>query len=158
MIHYQLRCRQSHEFDGWFRDSAAYAEQAAGGLVACPACGCTKIELALMAPSVPKRRRIAQLVEASEPKAAVPETVTAVAPAPSPIPDEMRAVLQKMRAEVEERCDYVGNDFAEEARRIHRGVTERRGIYGEASPAEAEALIDEGIECAQMPWVPRAEG
>jgi hypothetical protein len=67
-------------------------------------------------------------------------------------------MLQKIRAEVERNCDYVGPDFADEARRIHRGEIEPRGIYGEASEEQAESLIDEGIEVARIPWVPRADG
>ena len=70
----------------------------------------------------------------------------------------MRAMLQRMRSEVEKHCDYVGPQFAEEARKMHRGESDKHGIYGETSPGEAEALADEGIEFARMPWVPRAEG
>jgi hypothetical protein len=74
------------------------------------------------------------------------------------MPDHVRAMLQRLRAEVEKNCDYVGDGFADEARRIHRGDSDRRGIYGEASPTDAEALADEGIEIAHIPWVPRADG
>jgi hypothetical protein len=70
----------------------------------------------------------------------------------------MRAMLQKLRAEVERNCDYVGPDFAAEARRIHNGKSDRRGIYGEATPEQAEGLRDDGIEIGQIPWVPRADG
>ena len=75
-----------------------------------------------------------------------------------PFPDQMRAMLQRMRAEVEKKCDYVGPAFAEEARKIHRGESAQRGIYGETTPDQAEALSDEGIEFARIPWVPRADG
>jgi hypothetical protein len=74
------------------------------------------------------------------------------------VPAQVIAVLQRMRAEIERNCDYVGPDFAEEARRMHSGASERRGIYGEASDSEADALREEGIEVARIPWVPRAEG
>jgi hypothetical protein len=70
----------------------------------------------------------------------------------------MLAMLQKIRAEVEKNCDYVGSEFAEEARRMHRGEIEQRGIYGEATEDQAEALQDEGVEIARIPWVPRADG
>ena len=73
------------------------------------------------------------------------------------IPDAVRAALQKLRAEVETNCDYVGTDFAEEARRIHHGEAKARGIYGESTQEEAEALADEGINIAQIPWVPRTD-
>jgi hypothetical protein len=70
------------------------------------------------------------------------------------IPDAVRAALQKLRAEVEANCDYVGKDFADEARRIHYGEADARGIYGESSQEEAQALADEGINIARIPWVP----
>ena len=66
-------------------------------------------------------------------------------------------MLQRLRAEVEKHCDYVGAAFPDEARKMHRGESDRRGIYGETTPAEADALAEEGIDIARMPWVPRAE-
>jgi hypothetical protein len=106
-----------------------------------------------MTPSVGRR---AQRVAPPELPVAEPvEPSKAVLP---PLPDELRAVLQRIRADVERQCDYVGAAFAEEARRIHRGETERRGIYGESSQEEAEAMAEEGIEFCQVPWVRRAEG
>jgi hypothetical protein len=78
-------------------------------------------------------------------------------PAPAVIPDAMRAVLQKLRAEVERNCDYIGTDFADEARRIHKGEAAPRPIYGEATPEQAEILAEEGVEVARIPWVPRAD-
>ena len=154
MIHYQLRCNAAHEFDGWFRNSSNFDDQVASGLLECPICGCQRVERALMTPSV--RRRGAPRVSETEIQVAEP-----VPPAQSvlpPLPDELRAVLQRVRAEVEQRCDYVGGSFADEARRIHRGETAARGIYGETSDEEAESLADEGIEFSQVPWVRRAEG
>ena len=74
------------------------------------------------------------------------------------LPDQVRALLQRMRAEVETSCEHVGDRFAEEARAIHNGETEARGIYGEATPEQAEALADDGIEITRIPWVPRADG
>jgi hypothetical protein len=154
MIHYDLRCGQDHAFDGWFKDSAAFERLAKRGLVECPRCGDVKVERALMRPAVAKRR-------------ALPAPVPAPSPSPQPpapevaggkLPAHMRAMLQKMRAEVEKHCDYVGPQFAEEARKIHRGESDKRGIYGEASPEQAEALAEEGIEVSQIPWVPRADG
>ena len=156
MIHYQLRCGQEHEFDGWFKDSAAFDRQAKRGLVECPVCGETKVARALMTPAVPKKT--------SQLPVAMP-TVPPPAPAPTgPVkaggrmPAHMRAMLQGLRAEVEKNCDYVGPQFAEEARKIHRGESDKRGIYGEATQAEAEALADEGVEVSSIPWVPRADG
>jgi hypothetical protein len=146
MIHYQLQCGSGHAFDGWFRDSAAFEAQAAQGLISCPECAATDVTRALMAPSVARG--------AAPP--APPPARKAVAGAP--MPDQLRVLLQRLRAEVERNCDYVGPHFAEEARRIHNGESERRGIYGEATDAEAEELDAEGVRIARIPWVPRADG
>ncbi len=159
MIHYDLQCGDAHRFDGWFKDSASFDMQAARGLLECPTCGDRGVTRALMAPSVPKKRR-AQTVtvtQTGEPVAEPPASV----PAPSAagrLPDHVRAMLQRLRTEIEKNCDYVGNDFAEEARRIHRGESAARGIYGETSPEQAEALVEDGIEVTPIPWVPRADG
>lgn len=153
MIHYQLRCSQDHEFDGWFRDSASFDQQASRGLLECPECGDRRVARALMTPSVPKKGERPPAPEAAP--ASPPAPVAVAAPR---MPDQVRAMLQRLRAEVEKHCDYVGEEFAEEARKIHRGESERRGIYGETSPEQAETLAEEGIEVARIPWVQRADG
>lgn len=147
MIHYELLCESQHRFDGWFRSSAVFEDQAGAGLVECPVCGSARVHRALMAPSV-ARPRTAQPAEPSG--AAAP-------PEGGVLPDQMRAALQKLRAEVERSCSYVGDQFAEEARRIHRGDTESRPIYGEASSEQAEDLSQEGIRVARIPWINRAD-
>jgi hypothetical protein len=114
-----------------------------------------------MAPAIPKKGRPARTkAVAAEPAPAPPAPVqpAADAVAAGPIPAQVLAMLQRVRAEVEKQCDYVGTDFAEEARRIHRGDADARGIYGEASADDAEALKDEGIDITRVPWVPRADG
>ena len=158
MIHYRLRCGAGHEFESWFQDSAGFDKLAKVGLVECTVCGNTKVEKALMAPAVVSSRKKAK-------PPAPPPQPQAEAPPPQgpqmaagPMPAQVMAMLQRLRAEVEKNCDYVGKDFAEEARKIHTGEAEARGIYGEASDAEAEALADEGIDVARLPWVPRADG
>jgi hypothetical protein len=138
MILFKLKCSAEHEFEGWFRDGATYERQAKRGLIDCPTCGDTAIEKAPMAP------RLA--------RSAAPEK----APTP-PAPEQMRRMLQQVRRHVETTCDYVGERFAEEARRIHHGQADSRGIYGEASDAESRALADEGIEVARLPWVPTSD-
>ncbi|MDN3566720.1 DUF1178 family protein [Paeniroseomonas aquatica] len=158
MIHYDLRCGAGHEFDGWFKDSAAFATQAKAGFVECPACGSTEVVKQLMAPAIPKKGRgKPAALPAPAPAPAAAEAPPSQVAAAGPVPAQLVALLQKVRAEVEKSCDYVGKEFAEEARRIHRGESDRVGIYGEASPADAEALRDEGIEVARIPWVPRAD-
>ncbi len=159
MIHYQLRCRENHAFDGWFKDSAAFEAQAKRGLIECPECGGTDVERALMTPAVPKKgNRLPVPVATPAAVPAVPEAAGAAKATAGPVPAQVIALLQRMREEVEKNCDYVGEQFAEEARKIHRGESERRGIYGESTPEQAEALAEEGIEISRIPWVPRADG
>jgi hypothetical protein len=154
MIHYQLRCVGEHAFDGWFKDSTGFETQAAAGLISCPSCGSTAVTRALMAPSIPRKGREV-MAPAPEPE---PEAMPVGEPkAGGVIPDAVRAALHKLREEVEKNCDYVGPDFAAEARRIHNGEAEPRGIYGESSTDEAEALEEDGIAFAHIPWVPRSD-
>lgn len=159
MIRFSLRCAEAHEFESWFKDSAAFDRMSAAGLVECPVCGDTHVTKALMAPAIRKAPGVKGRAEAP---AAVPAKPQPSAPtgrvAAGPLPAQMLALLQRMRAEVEKNCDYVGPDFAEEARRIHQGEAEARGIYGEATEEETEALREEGIEVARLPWVPPSDG
>jgi hypothetical protein len=161
MIHYKLNCANGHEFESWFKDSAAFDQQARLGFLECPICGDTGISRALMAPAVVKLRGVPVPVAAApatpaatpEPSPPTPATMAA-----TPIPAQVRAALQRLRTEVEKHCDYVGPAFPDVARSIHRGETEQRGIYGEATPDQAEMLAEEGIQVARIPWVPRADG
>ena len=164
MIHYDLLCGANHRFDGWFRDSAAFDMQAAQNLLECPVCGDLAVTRALMAPAVRRRGRSAERVAAER----VVDERGADVPAPAPeqpiavaghkMPDQLRAALQRIRSEVERNCDYVGPEFADEAVRMHRGESEKRGIYGETTPEQAEMLAEEGIEVASIPWLPRSDG
>jgi hypothetical protein len=158
MIHYQVRCSREHEFDGWFKDSAAFDRQSERGLVECPVCGDTRVVRALMAPSLARRGTIVAAPETP------PETANPPAETPAPeavaggrMPAQLRVMLQRMRSEIERSCDYVGPQFAEEARKIHRGESDPRAIYGEATKQETEALAEEGIEVGNIPWVPLAD-
>jgi hypothetical protein len=150
MIHYQLRCAEAHEFDGWFKNSTAFEEQAGNELIACPTCGDTTITRALMSPNIPRKGR----AEPTDPDATPAPTTPA---AGGVIPDAVRAALQTLRSEVENHCDYVGPQFATEARRIHNGEATARGIYGESTDEEAESLADDGIAFARIPWLPRSD-
>ena len=136
MIRYQLVCKKEHSFEGWFRDSAAYDQQAKKKLVTCPTCGSTKIEKAPMAPAVSKK---AELAEAAQKAKAMKEFVL------------------NLRKQVEENSEYVGDKFPNEARAIHYGDAEERQIYGEATLQDAKDLIEEGIPVAPIPSVPRAD-
>jgi hypothetical protein len=139
MILYDLTCRNGHVFEAWFRDGSAFEAQRKGRKIACPDCGEHRVKKAPMAPRIGKGAR--------------EETPTkAVAP-----PPEMMQALRKLRQHVESNCDYVGPRFAEEARAIHYGERDKRGIYGEASEEEAKALAEEGIEVSRIPWLPRQD-
>ncbi len=153
MIHYQLRCSRDHAFDGWFKDSAAFDLQAEHGLLECPDCGATDVRRALMAPSVPRKGNQIAPAAPAEPVEAGPPA--ALSP---PIPARARALLQRLRAEVEKHGDYVGDRFADEARRIHHAETGPRAIYGDATKEQAESLRDEGIDALRIPWLPLADG
>jgi hypothetical protein len=160
MIHYSLRCATGHEFEGWFKSSSAFDQQAGAGLVDCPVCASTEVTRALMAPRIGRALAAPAPVEtpsvAAEP-AQTESTAMAVGGAPA-MPDQVRAVLQRIRAEVEQKCDYVGPKFADVARAMHEGQTPPRPIYGETTPDQAEALAEDGIDVARIPWVPRADG
>lgn len=131
MIRFTLRCASGHEFEGWFRDGANFEAQREAGEIACPECGNTGVEKGLMAPNIaPSRRK-----------------------APPISPAQMRAALVELRRQVETNCDYVGERFAEEARKIHYGEADPHGIYGEASNEEAHDLAEEGISFGRIPWI-----
>ena len=144
MITYKLACKKDHAFDAWFRDSGACEDQLADGRVVCPICGTRDVRKAPMAPRVAKARE-----HDAKPSAPASEGKSTV------VSGEFINALRELRKRVEENCDYVGERFAEEARKIHYGEVERRDIYGEAGPDEARSLKDEGVEVHSVPWVPR---
>jgi len=162
MILYRLRCSKGHEFESWFKDSKTYERQEKKSLVGCAVCGDAKVVRAPMAPRLGKGSKKGEVEAPAAPQSAAP-----AAPAlPTPeqqqmaalarhMPKELREALSKVRAEVEKNCEHVGDKFAEEARKIHYGESDKRGIYGETSDEEAEALADEGIEFGRLPWIPR---
>ena len=158
MIRYRLNCNKAHEFEAWFGSSAAYDRQAKKGLVECPACGSKKVTKAMMAPGVAKRGRGFDREEAAPATAPVP-AVAAEAPSPeaaqrADMQRQFLDMMRKVRAEVETKAEYVGPKFAEEARKIHHKETEARGIWGEATLAEAKELVEDGIDCLPLPRLP----
>ncbi len=162
MILYLLRCAKRHEFEAWFRDSAAYEALAAQQALACPDCGSTKIAKAPMAPHLGRGRRSGAAAEAPPPSAATSESPERNGANPRPAANsvmarEARAAIEALRKKVEESCDYVGERFAEEARKIHYGETAAHDIYGETSDEDAVELADEGIEFHRIPWPRRRE-
>ncbi len=157
MIHYALRCAAGHEFDGWFRGAAAFEQQSTGGLLACPTCASTAVSRGVMAPRVATGARPPQLPRPS-PASGQDAPVQAARQVSEPLPDQVRAALQRIRAEVERTCEDVGSGFAQAARAMHDGTQTTRPIYGETTPDEARSLAEDGIEVSRIPWVPRADG
>jgi len=136
MMKYRLVCGEGHELEGWFRTGGAYENQAARGQIACPHCGTIAVSKAIMAPNVATHAEpsadsdVAKDVEATK---------------------QVHALMRTLRAAVEENADYVGPRFAEEARKIHYEESAARGVYGEASAEEVEALCEEGIAILPLP-------
>ena len=159
MIRYALACERGHSFESWFANSTAYDKQIKHGLVVCPVCSSSKVEKAIMAPRLSGGRKRDDGPTAGEPAAPAPAPVP-VQGAPSPVAmmspqeREFRKKLKELRAHLTQNADYVGQKFPEEARKMHYGETERRSIYGEASPDQAKELHEEGIEFHPLPVLP----
>jgi len=137
MIRFSLVCDAGHEFDGWFRSNDDYEGQHKRGLVSCPTCHSAKVGKALMAPAVStgrKQEKIALAVGAEQ--------------------RQMLTKLKEMADQVRQNADYVGDKFADEARKIHFGEVERRGIYGEASVEEVKSLAEDGVDFMPLPTLP----
>jgi hypothetical protein len=158
MIRYALCCANGHDFESWFRDSASYDLQERRGLVACPVCQSASVAKQIMAPAVARTDR-ERPAAPPEPDQAAPETPAGPGPAvPQVARSEremaFRALLRAVREHVTATAEHVGPRFADEARRMHEGLTEFRAIYGEATEDEARALADEGIEAFPLPILP----
>ena len=184
MINYALACDNGHEFDGWFRNSADYDKQHGLGLVTCPMCDSAKVQKRLMAPNVStsrtqKKAQVEQQVkraveQAQKTSETTSETktgttapaVAAAAETPAkqtPSVDlqagagrakELVEALREFRKQVVANTEYVGDKFADEARKIHYGESEERGIYGETTPKDAKELMEEGIDLMPLPVLP----
>lgn len=158
MILYRLRCSNGHEFESWFKDSKAYERQEKKSLIGCVTCGDSKVARAIMAPRIGRKGSAVEIEAPATPSAPTAEQQQAqqqMAALARHMPKELREALMKVRAEVEKSCEHVGDNFAEEARKIHYGESDKRGIYGETSDEEAQALAEEGIEFGRLPWIPR---
>tara|TARA_B100000686_G_scaffold316949_1_gene365277 strand:- start:1594 stop:2043 length:450 start_codon:yes stop_codon:yes gene_type:complete len=148
MIVFDIQCSNNHVFEGWFADSASYEKQAKKGAVECPVCSSNKVKKAPMAPNI----SMGATASSAEDSGTASEELS-----PKEQTSRYMTMLTKMRQHVEANCDYVGDKFAEEARRIHYGETDKHNIYGEASSEESEALRDEGIEFGAIPWPRRPD-
>ena len=169
MIRYALNCPDGHAFESWFQNSAAFDKQKKHGLVTCPICGSGKVEKSIMAPQLVRTDGERPPVP-TPPPPAPPSPQPAVTPPMPPTPPvpsgkspvaimsrqerELRQKLKELRDHVTKNANYVGGQFPEEARKMHYGEVEHRSIYGEASPDEAKALHEEGIEFHPLPILP----
>jgi hypothetical protein len=156
MIRYALRCDEAHDFESWFADSAAYDKQIKRKLIACPRCGSTAVEKAIMAPRLAGARKRAAAAQPPIEAPAVADKAAVTTPVAmiSPQEQELRSKLKELRDHLTKNADHVGTKFPEQARKMHYGEIEHRSIYGEASPEDAKALAEEGIEFHPLPILP----
>jgi hypothetical protein len=152
MIHYTLRCDRGHAFESWFQSSSAYESQEKRKLVNCPVCGSSKVERAIMAPQIVSKK--GRDSAASAPAAAADAATPGSTPLLMAQERELRAKLKELRDHIVKNADNVGERFPAEARKMHYGDIEHRPIYGEASPDEARALVEEGVEVSPLPVLP----
>lgn len=145
MIRYALKCAEGHSFESWFQSADAFDALADKGMVSCVVCGGTDVQKAMMAPRV--------RADAEEPDAApTPEPERPLSGPPAHPAEQM---LRAMREHVEKTSTYVGGNFATEARAMHLGDVPEKPIHGEATGAEAKALIEDGVPVLPMPVVPK---
>ena len=169
MIRYALQCERGHAFESWFQDSASFDKQAKRGLVSCPMCDSVKVEKSIMAPQIPRKGRTTEqrageekAVRAAARKKKADASTAAAVPAPpataplamAPQEAELLGKLKELRDHIKANADNVGEQFPEQARKMHYGEIEHRPIYGDASPTEAKALIEEGVEVMPLPVLP----
>lgn len=144
MIRYSLRCGNDHGFDSWFKGADAFAALQSARQVACPVCGSTEVHKDLMTPAVRPARKAAPSNSregADRPDLSAPAS-------------DLEAQIAALRRQIEENSEYVGMNFATEARRIHAGEAPGRAIHGEARPDEARAMLEEGLPVAPLPFLP----
>jgi len=138
MIVFQLICENGHEFEGWFQSTHAYEDQANAGAIECPFCMSNNVTKGISSPNVATSGAISEQSTGQEQRMQV-------------FRNQLAEMSVKFRDHVEQNFDYVGAEFPDEARRIHYGEAEDRGIYGEATPTETEELLDEGIAVMPLP-------
>jgi hypothetical protein len=161
MIVFDLKCKKNHVFEAWFRNSDAYEQQASDGHVECPFCGSTEVVKSLMSPNIPAKSNIKSDIELPLADFAADHMVAASANVPDSMEasaedvkralDHMHETMKKYRNHVKKECEYVGENFAKEARAIHDGLSETRGIYGEATLEETEELLTDGVDILPVP-------
>jgi hypothetical protein len=139
MIRYDLKCSKGHDFDGWFQSAGAFESLRKAGHVTCTICGVSEVEKSIMAPAVRPARKAGEKPKLKEPQ------------------NDIEAAFAEMRAKIEANSDYVGLNFAAEARAMHEGEIDERSIYGEAKAEDARALVEDGIPVAPLPFMPKRQ-
>ena len=154
MIVFDLICAEGHPFEGWFKSSTDFADQQDRGLLGCPQCGSPQVTKAPMAPAVPAKGNTKDALPAA-PRSAPIEAEEAHPVANKPMPEEVQkalTALAKAQDKALKDSTWVGDKFAEASRAMHYGETDEKLIHGKASVEEAEALSDEGIAVAPLPF------
>ncbi len=149
MIKYTLKCRDDHRFDSWFKSADAFEKLRLARLLTCPACGGSDVEKAIMAPRISVLPKVAAKPAEAENPPACTEMHALTAPS-SPA----EAAMIELKKKIQEHSEYVGSDFASEARAIHEGDAPERSIYGEANGEEARKLVEDGVPVAPLPFTP----
>lgn len=139
MIRYDLTCPKGHHFDSWLQSANAFDVLQGAGHLTCAICGSSDVEKRVMSPNLRPARNAAE-----KPDLAAPQ-------------NDVEAAMAELRRQVEANSDYVGLNFAAEARAMHEGSIDARSIYGEAKPEEARALLKDGIPVAPLPFLPKRQ-
>ena len=135
MIQFSLICNRGHSFDSWFKSASAFEKLNSARMVSCSLCGSVEVEKAIMAPRVTTSKQQAPSLKSENSPA--------------------EQALKELRTYVEKNSDYVGKDFVKEARDMHEGNSPERSIFGEAKPAEAKKLLEDGIPITPLPFSPK---
>ena len=155
MILYKLCCDQSHEFEGWFKNSDAYDQQQSKNMVACPLCDSLEVRKAPMAPSIATKVHTEKNPTPKEPQSPASDLNEDSAIKVANSQDILEKAIVELKQKIEASCEDVGNRFPEEARKIHYGEAKKRSIHGEASLKDLKELADEGVDVAPLPWISR---
>jgi len=164
VIQYSLICENSHKFEAWFKSSLAFDEQTKLGIVSCPLCNVSKVSKALMAPSLGAKSNsgddlvvgsAGQVADLSGQAGDKKQSLTVSSGHPDQ--EKLQKIIRKLREKITAESDYVGKDFAVEARKIHEEESKARSIYGEATPDETASLIEDGVEIIALPTLPEEQ-
>ncbi len=151
MIKYSLICSeesciQKKPFDGWFQNSVSFDNQIHAGYVSCPYCGSLNIRKNLMSPSVKSSRESQAKINPKNVKhnEFYKNTKKQI---------DMTVILRNLKKEIQKNAEFVGKNFAKEAKAIHEGKSKERAIYGQANLKDLEELKSDNIDFINVPWI-----